>query len=173
MMAVGKARRKAMPLAAALQRYLTNHKIGYDLILHDETPSSTRTAEACHVSGDCLAKGVLLRDHGGYLLAVLPTTHRIELEDLRTMLGHGVELAEETEVATVFKDCQRGAVPPIGACYGLDTIVDDSLEEQPDIYFEAGDHATLVHVSREQFAKLVRRAHHGRFSTREAGVAVH
>jgi Ala-tRNA(Pro) deacylase len=172
-MAVASTRRKAMPLAAALQRYLTNRQIGYDLILHDETPSSTRTAEASHVSGDCLAKGVLLRNQGSYLLAVLPTSHHIDLEGLRQVLGHRVELAEEAEVATVFRDCRRGAVPPIGACYGLDMIVDDSLEEQPEVYFEAGDHATLVHVSQEQFGRLVGRARHGRFSTREAGVAVH
>ena len=44
-----------MPLAAALQRYLTNQRIGYDVILHESTMSSNHTAEACHVSGDRLA----------------------------------------------------------------------------------------------------------------------
>jgi Ala-tRNA(Pro) deacylase len=173
MMAVAGIRRMAMPLAAALQQYLTNRKIGYDLILHDETPSSTRTARACHVPGDCLAKGVLLRDRRGYLLAVLPSSHQLRLEDLRHELGRGVELADEAELATVFRDCKRGAVPPVGACYGLDVIIDKSLDEQPEIYFEAGDHATLVHVNQEQFAKLVGRACHWRFSIRMAGVAVH
>ena len=162
-----------MPLAPMLQRYLTSHRIPYDVIPHDETLSSTRTAEACHVSGDCLAKGVLLRDHKGYLLAVLPVSHRIRLSALQDELGLGIEIAQETEIEAWFRDCERGAIPPVGPCYGLDMIVDESLEAQPEVYFEAGDHATLVHVSQDQFTKLVGRARHGRFSAREGGVSVH
>ncbi|NIR96509.1 MAG: deacylase, partial [Gammaproteobacteria bacterium] len=47
---------------------------------------------------------------------------------------------------------------------GLDTVLDDSLAEQPDIYFEGGDHEALVHVSSEQFQELMADAEHGRFS---------
>jgi Ala-tRNA(Pro) deacylase len=43
-------------------------------------------------------------------------------------------------------------------------VVDDSIEEQPEIYFEGGDHATLVRMSRRQFADLTAAARHGRFS---------
>ena len=50
-------RRDAMPLAPTLQHYLSHQGIAYDVIPHEATLSSTRTAEACHVSGDCLAKG--------------------------------------------------------------------------------------------------------------------
>jgi Ala-tRNA(Pro) deacylase len=41
--------------------------------------SSMRTAQACHVPGNCLAKGVLLRDESGYRLAMLPATHYIRM----------------------------------------------------------------------------------------------
>jgi Ala-tRNA(Pro) deacylase len=34
-----------------------------------------RTAEASHVSGERLAKAVVLRRDGGYMLAVLPASH--------------------------------------------------------------------------------------------------
>jgi len=162
-----------MSLAPTLQQYLTNQQIAYDVIPHQETLSSTRTAEACHVSGDCLAKGVLLRDQHGYLLAVLPASHRIRLSDLQDALSPGVELAQESEVEAWFRDCERGAIPPVGACYGLDMIVDESLDAQPEVYFEAGDHATLVHVSRDEFTRLVGRARHKRFSAREGEVPVH
>jgi Ala-tRNA(Pro) deacylase len=46
----------------------------------------------------------------------------------------------------------------------LDTISDDSLREKPEIYLEAGDHQTLVHLDGAQFAKLIAGARHGRFS---------
>ena len=45
-------------------------------------------------------------------------------------------------------------------------MIDDSIEEQPEIYIEAGDHATLVHMSQAQFADLTSTARHGSFSTR-------
>jgi Ala-tRNA(Pro) deacylase len=48
-------------------------------------------------------------------------------------------------------------------CYGLDVIVDDSIKTQPVIYTEAGDHQTLLHLSRAQFERLTANALHGRF----------
>jgi prolyl-tRNA editing enzyme YbaK/EbsC (Cys-tRNA(Pro) deacylase) len=30
---------------------------------------------------------------------------------------------------------------------GLDIVVDDSIETQPEIYMEAGDHETLLHLT--------------------------
>jgi Ala-tRNA(Pro) deacylase len=43
-------------------------------------------------------------------------------------------------------------VPAVGKCYGLDLIVDDSINAQPDIYMEAGDHQTLLHLRRNSRA---------------------
>jgi Ala-tRNA(Pro) deacylase len=43
--------------------------------------SSTRTAEACHVSGDRLAKDIVLRRDGGYMLVVMPASHHLRLSD--------------------------------------------------------------------------------------------
>ena len=44
-----------------------------------------------------------------------------------------------------FGDCVPGAVPAIGTCHLLDLIVDESIDKQPEIYIEGGDHATLIH----------------------------
>jgi Ala-tRNA(Pro) deacylase len=43
-------------------------------------------------------------------------------------------------------------------------IVDDRLNEQPDVYFEAGDHMSLIHVNAMGFQRLTAEAGHGRFS---------
>jgi Ala-tRNA(Pro) deacylase len=123
-----------------------------------------RTAEACHISGDCLAKAVVLRRDGSHLLAVLPASHRINLPELRMGLGEDVDMASESDIDGLFYDCARGAVPPIGECYGLDVIVDETIDSQPEIYFEGGDHATLVHMSQSAFARLTTKARHERFS---------
>src|SRR5467141_2665357 len=128
-----------MSIAPTLQKYLAAENIQYEEILHELSMSSSRTAEACHVSGERLAKGVVLRRDGGYMLAILPASHHIRLADLRTQLGEDVDLAAEGEIDALFGDCAQGAVPPVGDCYGLDVIVDDSIDRQSDVYLEAGD----------------------------------
>jgi Ala-tRNA(Pro) deacylase len=153
-----------MSIAPTLQRYLTTENIQYDVIPHDPTMSSTRTAEACQISGDRLAKAIVLRRNAGYLLAVLPASHHLRLSDLKDQLGDNVEMAEESEIASLFPDCAHGAVPPIGHCYALPLIVDDSIEAQPEIYMEAGDHQTLLLMGHAQFARLMENERHGRFS---------
>ncbi len=157
-----------MAIAPTFQRYLTAENIKYDVILHEPTMSSMRTAEACRISEDCLAKGVVLRRDrdGGYLLAVLPASHHVQLSDLRNEFGEDIEMAEEAEVDRLFWDCAHGAVPPVGRCYGMPVIVDDSIDAQPEIYMEAGDHKTLLHVGHAQFAHMTADARHGRFSER-------
>jgi Ala-tRNA(Pro) deacylase len=155
-----------MTVSPTLQKYL-DQTVTYDLIPHDPTMSSTRTAEACHVSGDALVKGVVLRRDGDYMMAILPASHHLHLSALKSQLGHKVDLASEEEIVRLFADCERGAIPPVGECYGLDVIVDDSIDGQREIYMEGGDHATLIRLDREQFARLTAKAWHGHFTTHD------
>ena len=76
----------------------------------------------------------------------------------------GQAMASEGEIAKLFVDCANGAVPAAGTCYGLDLIVEESIQKEPEVYVEAGDHETLLHLSRAQFARLTANAMHGRFS---------
>ena len=156
-----------MSIAPTLQKYLAAQNIQYEEILHEFSMSSNRTAEACHISGDRLAKGIVLRRDGAYMLAVMPASHHLRLTELRAQLGDDVDMANETEINQLFRDCAHGAVPAVGKCYGLNLIVDDSIEAQPEIYMEAGDHETLLHLSHAQFARLTANALHGRFSAHD------
>jgi len=153
-----------MSIAASLQNYLARKHIEYDLVSHPLTMASLSTARASHVPPNCLAKGVILRTDDSYIVAVLPASDRISWADLKSQLGENFALASEMELDQLFEDCVRGAIPPVGECYGLDAVVEDSIRDQPDIYFEGGDHTTLVHMSQAQFARLTGNARHGRFA---------
>jgi Ala-tRNA(Pro) deacylase len=155
-----------MTVSPTLQKYL-DQGVSYDLIAHAPTMSSTRTAEACHVSGEALAKAVVLRRDGGYMMAVLPASHHLHLSTLKSQLGHKVDLASEDEIEQLFADCERGAIPALGECYGLDVIVDTSIDPRRDIYLEAGDHTTLIRMDGEEFARLTAKAWRGHFSTHD------
>lgn len=153
-----------MGMAISLQAFFESHPLNYSVVSHDYTESSQRTAAAAHRTGYKLAKSVLLKDDKGYLLAVLPACHRLHLGQLHHALDRNLGLATETEVSTLFGDCALGAIPPAGVLYDLDTIVDEALLEQDDIYFEAGDHEQLIHMKRADFSKLLGDAKRGRFS---------
>lgn len=75
-------------------------------------------------------------------------------------------MAEEAEVAQLFWDCAHGAIPPVGRCYGLPVDVDNNIDAQPEIYMEAGDPQTVLHVAHAQFAHTTADARHARFSER-------
>jgi Ala-tRNA(Pro) deacylase len=155
-----------MAIALTLERYLDARNVKYDVIAHAPTNSSMQTAKTCRIPGDRLAKAVLLRDDIGYAVAVLPASHHIRISELKKQFGSDVELATEYEAAELFQDCARGAIPAVSDCYGLDLVVDDSIDEQPEVYFEGGDHSTLVHMSAAQFAGLTSTARHANFSAR-------
>ncbi len=153
-----------MSIAPTLQKYLIDENIQFEEIAHEPTMSSARTAQTCHIPGDRLAKGIVLRRDGEYMLAVMPASRRLRMPELRAALDSDVDMADEAEINELFRDCAHGAVPAIGKCYGLNLIVDDSINAPPDIYMEAGDHQTLLHLSQAQFARLTAGEMHGHFT---------
>jgi Ala-tRNA(Pro) deacylase len=51
----------------------------------------------------------------------------------------------------------------VGDGYALDVIVDDSINEQPEVYREGGNHATSISLDCVQIAILMAEARHRRF----------
>jgi len=153
-----------MGIAITLREYLDNTDFQYDVLPHTHTGSSSETAQASNISGEKIAKAVILEDEEGYLMAVIPATHRVDLGVLHKKLDRRVGLATEAELEDIFMDCERGAVPPFGQIYGLDVMIDDSLNGLDDVYFEAGNHDELIHLNGNDFTTLMEDAGHGAFS---------
>jgi Ala-tRNA(Pro) deacylase len=154
-----------MAVAKAVKLYLLSHDIEYDVIEHELTMTASEAANASHISPGKVAKGVLIKGEDGYLVAVVPANRRILLGELESCMQEAVGLASEDEAVGILSDCSRGAIPPVGDPYGLDVIVDYALDTLGDVYFEGGDHRTLVHVTDDQFARITEHALHGSFSS--------
>lgn len=153
-----------MGIAITLQEYLDNADIAFDLIEHPYSRSSMESAESAHIPGNQLAKCVVLEDDEGFIMAVVPSTNRIDLSILDRYLGRKLDLMTEDKLRELFYDCEVGAIPPIGNAYGYEMILDDSLMDCEDIYFEAGDHVDLVHLSGEAFHSLMEDVEMAHFS---------
>jgi Ala-tRNA(Pro) deacylase len=153
-----------MAIAQTVQQYLEEHGVPFEVVQHPHTRSSMFTAAEAHVPGDRLAKSVILEDDLGYVMVVVPSTHHVDLSAIHRQLGRPLGLATESELGGLFRDCETGAVPALGPAYGLETIVDESLEAVPDLYFEAGDHEELIHIHGEEQEALWGGAPRGSFS---------
>jgi Ala-tRNA(Pro) deacylase len=159
-----KKRGNIMAISSTLNEFLDRQEVAYDLIPHPHTGSSMETAQSAHVPGNRLAKAVVLKGDGSYWMVVLPSVEHVDLALLRERLGYGMELATETELTDLFPDCQIGAVPPIGPAWGLNTYLDESfMDDDQEVYFEAGDHEDLVRVSGDQFKRLLGDVSHGHY----------
>ncbi|MFT3924673.1 MAG: YbaK/EbsC family protein [Myxococcales bacterium] len=154
-----------MYLSHTVTAFMDKCDVDYDTVGHSHSFTSGQSASAAQLPRSRLAKAVLFCDEDDYVLAVVPASAQVDRRALKEMMGHkNLELAEEDEVALMFPDCELGAIPPLGGAYGLETVVDDSLLEQEEVYFEGGDHEHLVHVTRDAFLRLMAGAPHGNIS---------
>ena len=90
-----------------------------------------------------------------FVLAVLPSSASLDLGKIGRVLHRPLGLASEDDLSEAFYDCEPGAVPAVGEDYLIPTIVDERLREVKEVFFEAGDHERLVHISSEGFSKLM------------------
>lgn len=153
-----------MAMAETVRNYLKSQDIDYMEMYHPREIAASRIAERAHVSGEQVIKAVLIKGDTGYRLLMIPSTCRADLSELSHQFHERLGLATEEEIGEIFKDCDTGALPAVGQAYGLRVCYDDTLAQQPDIYFEAGDHETLVHINNREFNRLMSQAEHGCFS---------
>ncbi len=153
-----------MPIAKRLEWYLEAAGVEYEVLPHPHSAYSAQTARRSRVPLRCLAKPVLLEDEFGYVMAVVSSARRVDIERLGAELHRQLELATEAEVGQIFDDCEAGAMPALGLPYEVPTVYDDSLRGLADVYFEAGDHDDVVHMSGDAYLELLSDSLHGRFS---------
>jgi Ala-tRNA(Pro) deacylase len=154
----------AMATAMTVEEFLDRHHLPYEMVSHEPTDNSLDSARAAHIPPERVAKGVLLHANGKFVLAVTRADCHLNLPELRRQLQAEVGLATREEIESVFDDCVLGAVPPLGPAYGIESIWDDELAKEPDLYFELGDHTHLVHLNTRDYLALLANERHGSFS---------
>lgn len=149
-----------------LDEFLHQKHVPFRRLSHRPAYTANRVAQILHVPGKEMAKTVLLRTAHGYMIAVLPSTHRVDVEQLKQELGEeAIELAAEDEAEQLFDDCERGAMPPFGSLYKLPTLVDESLAEDDEIVFEGQNHEEAIRMRFQDFMN-VEHPRMGHFATR-------
>lgn len=148
-----------MSILKRLEDLFEREKIPYQVLIHGETYTAPDLARALHVPGRELAKVVIVKVNGRFVMTVLPADWKVDLKRLKEVFqASHVRLATEEEFRGLFPDCDLGAMPPFGNLYGLEVYVDRSLAADEDIVFQAGTHCEGVKLRYQDFAYLVRPA---------------
>jgi Ala-tRNA(Pro) deacylase len=142
--------------AQKLKAFLDGQYVRYVTRTHSPAYTAQEVAASAHVTGKHFAKTVLIKIEGRLAMAILPSNRKVVLQDLRDTTGiANVRFATEEEFATVFPDCELGAMPPFGNLYGLDVFVAPSLADEDEIAFNAGTHTEVITMAYRDFERLV------------------
>lgn len=139
-----------------VRKYLMEHGVSYSTHSHVTAYTTAEVAEAERVSGEQMAKVVMLRADDDLVMAVLPGNQMVNLDKARVTLGaDDVRLAKEGEFSNLFPDCEPGAEPPFGALYDVPMVVDLSLQ-RPEITFNAGSHDETITLALDDYLGLTK-----------------
>lgn len=136
--------------------YLDERRIPYETLHHRRDFTAQETAAHTHTPGRAFVKTVILAVDHKYNMFALPAVEHVDLEKVKTALGaREVRLAAESEIAHVCKDCEAGAMPPLGVFYQLPLYASTHLREDRMITFNAGTHEDVVRMSYSDYERLV------------------
>lgn len=147
-----------MAVAPEVDRFLKDAGVKYEVIKHPTAYTAAEEAAVSHISGYEWAKTVIFftaKDEA--IMAVLPASYHVNKDKLTKLADAGqLRLAEESEFAGLYPNCEPGAMPPLGNLYGQRVFVDQRLADDETIVFNAGNHTEAVRLRYADFNRLVK-----------------
>ncbi len=140
-----------MNIAASLIKVFNQYRIKFQSFSHVRTVTLDDAQKILKICPDAFARSVLLGDHQGLILAVVPLSHKLDFSLINKRLKRQLKVLEGEKVDRIFFDCEPGSHPVIGEPYGLKIVIDSCLTAQPFIYFEPGTHTSVIKMSQLDF----------------------
>jgi Ala-tRNA(Pro) deacylase len=144
-----------MSMAPSIETHLGRSGIDFNLVPHPHSSNSLQAARLAHIPPKQVAKAVMTHDGDFYRLCLIPSTNRLVLSWLNDHMHGHYHLVMEQELASLFADCDVGAVPALGQVYGFPVIWDSAFSTMDEIFFESGDHETFIKVGKGAFMQLM------------------
>ena len=139
-----------------VKRFLDEAGVRYETLEHPPTFSTLEEAAAVGAEPRNAAKALLLHDHAGWRLAVVPANHRLDIDRARRLLhatSH-LRLATEDEMATAFPSYDVGALPPVGPMLPAPEAIDIRLLYRDQIVCAGGDHRHAIQLDPRDLIRL-------------------
>jgi Ala-tRNA(Pro) deacylase len=138
-----------------LVKFLKSNKVKFELRHHPARYTAQEVAAAEHITGEDVAKVVVVRSDDQFAMCVLPATYVLDMKKAKKVVGgKKVALATEAEMGNLFPDCEVGAMPPFGKEYGLSLFVEEHLAAQAQVLIPAGTHEDSVLLAWKDYERL-------------------
>jgi Ala-tRNA(Pro) deacylase len=125
----------------------------FTLSQHEAVTTSTQAAAVRGAELRSGAKAMLVKTRSGFVLAVLAADRRVDWKTLGPLLGdRNLRFASDAELAEL-TGLSKGAVPPLGALFGLRTLYDRSLLCLETVNFNAGTHTDSISMARDELIR--------------------
>ncbi|WP_250657541.1 HDOD domain-containing protein [Alkalimarinus coralli] len=158
-----------MPIAVKLNQYLSRQNVFVHEIHHERAGSLNCAISKANLTPEATLKSALLIDVKGVLMAVYPYPAELNVDAINQLLGRNLQPLTQEQSDKLFTDCEAGAHPPIGAAYGISTIIDDSLLEQDLFYLQSGCNTTMLQMDGRAFRLSIAGASKGKIATWKQG----
>ncbi len=134
-----------------IDQYLKRNHPGCEHTAHMRAVAAQRVAAVEHVSGDRVAKTVVVRLDGELVLAVVAADRKVDLGALALAAGaNRADLVPEAEFASRFEPCEAGAEPPLGL-FGMPIYVDQALAHEPWVVMRGGTHEDAIRMRTDEW----------------------
>jgi Ala-tRNA(Pro) deacylase len=145
-----------MSVMLKLRQLLEKEHISYQTLEHDPAYTALEIAEAQHLPGHNVVKSVIINADGErWVMCVLSSTHIVDFDKFKKAFSfREVSLANEGQIASLFPNCEVGAMPPFGQLARMPVYMDTNLLENEAIAFNAGTHTDLIRIKLKDYIRL-------------------
>lgn len=139
----------------AIVRLLEETHTAYEKFEHEPVFTSEEAAAARGVSMSQAAKALLFKTkENNFVLVVLPGDKRADSRKLKDYLcTKSIRFAMPEEVETQI-GCKIGSCYPLGIVAGLRTLLDQSLAQNDEIFFNPARHDVSIKMKYQDYLQL-------------------
>lgn len=138
-----------------LKEFLDARQVRYTCLQHPPAFTAQELAHHARLTGNEVAKTVIVELDGKMAMLVMPATWRIRWDRLTDVMDTDfVQLADEEEFKDRFPHCEVGAMPPFGNLFGMAVYCCEMLMGQEQLAFPAGSHTESIRMRTDDFEQL-------------------
>ena len=136
-------------------RFLDSNGAEYEVIEHPAVYTCTIMARLLKTGENSIAKSMITKNNdGGYLLAVLPGSMKVDFPRLAKGAGVKSSSLASLKEAELVAGCAVGCVYPFGNLMNIPTYFDRNLLDSKYVFFNPGSHNKSVRIRTEDLRKL-------------------
>lgn len=143
-----------MNIPAKLKNFLFKKSGNFQLRQTVFSDSFEKNVALAGIPLNNVVKPVMLKSGRAFLMAVVRGDQEVDVLTLNRLFKRKFEKCSDEDLERLFPECELHALPPMAEPYGLQAIMDKSIDTMETIFFASGETGQFISAGREDFTKL-------------------